>query len=62
MARTEWLPGVQLRHLIPHVQYTWKILEACGCPVVIAQWQNIGRALAAQVRHPGFDSRQLPAT
>ena len=24
------------------MQYTWKILEACGCPVVIAQWQSIG--------------------
>ena len=36
-------------------------MRAGGCPVVVDQWQSTGRALAAQARCPGFDSRRLPA-
>ena len=58
MAHTEWLPGVQLRHLVPLVQYIWRIVKAGGCLAVVAQWQSTG---SSSQRCPGFDSRQLPA-
>ena len=29
-AHTEWLPGVQLRHLVPSVQYIQRIVRVCG--------------------------------
>ena len=36
-AQTEWLPGVQLKHSVPLVQYIWMIVRAGGCPAVVAQ-------------------------
>ena len=49
-AHTEWLPDVRLRHSVPSVQYTWRIVRVGGRPAVVAQWQSSGRALAAQAR------------
>ena len=57
-AHTEWLPGVQLRHSVPLVQYIQRIVRAGGCPAVVAQWQSTG---GSSQRCPGFDSRRLPA-
>ena len=45
-AHTEWLPGVQLRPLVPLAQYILKIARAGGCLAVVAQWQST----AAQTR------------
>ena len=39
MAHAEWLPSVQLRHLVPPVQYIQGVVGAGGCLVVVAQWQ-----------------------
>ena len=57
-AHTEWLPGVQLRHSVPPVQYTWRIVRVGGCLAVMAQWQSTG---GSSQRFPGFDSLRLLA-
>ena len=44
MTNTEWLPGVQLRHSVPPVQYIQRIVQ-----VARLSWLS-GRALAAQAR------------
>ena len=69
-AHTEWLLGVQLRHLVPPVQYIKRIVRVggCegwwlwglvvvrvgGCPAVVVQWQSSG---SSTKRCPGFNSR-----
>ena len=53
-AHTEWLLGVQLRHLVPPVQYIKRIVRVGGCPAVVVQWQSSG---SSTKRCPGFNSR-----
>ena len=55
---TEWLSGVRLRHLVPSVQYMYRIVRVGGCPAIVAKWQSTG---SSSQRCPGFNSRQLPA-
>ena len=44
MAHTEWLPGVQLSHSVPPVQYLERIVRVSGVGLL----QLSSRALAAQ--------------